>query len=234
MLSVVICDDDRNATHYLHQLVSRCLYGSYQIHEFVFLKDLKHAVAEGLQVDIAVLDIQMSDGNGIQAARQLFSRSVQTQVIFVTGYVEYCSSVYETEHTYFLLKPVQPKLFRRAMEKAVENLSKQRERCLTVYTKTKIQRIPLSSVRYIESQARKVVIHCQEEQVACYTTLAALLPQLSAEFVHCHKSFCVNMGAVRHMDIKDFVLDRGEVIPISQTKRSKTKKCFLEYVSHGV
>ena len=59
-------------------------------------KDLEAAVERGLHADIAVLDILLGQDDGITVAKRIFPSATQTQVIFITGYVEYCSSVYET------------------------------------------------------------------------------------------------------------------------------------------
>ena len=39
--------------------------------------------------------------------RDLFPTGSKTQVIYATGYIEYCTPVYETQHVYFLVKPVR-------------------------------------------------------------------------------------------------------------------------------
>ena len=47
-----------------------------------------------------------------------------------------------------------------------------RNQCLTVQTGTRLQRVPLASIRYLESQGRKLVFHCQEGELTCYASLA--------------------------------------------------------------
>lgn len=236
MLTIAICDDDAVILQHLRELTVSYLPDAtpYQIYDFSSSASLTAAIEAGLSPDIAFLDIQLEDANGIQLSKSLFPKGNSTQVIFVSGYIEYCSSVYETEHIYFLLKPVQEADFQRALEKAILCLETLPEKYLMIQTKTKIQRISFSSIRYIESQARKIVICCRNETVEYYSTLGSLLSQLPRNFVHCHKSFCVNMDFVAQMEPNQFLMDEQDTVPISQAKKTVTRQKFLEYLSRHI
>ena len=220
MLRIVICDDNAEITGclqgWLHERFSR---ESVEISTFTSAKDLEDAVGQGLRADIAILDILLGKDNGILLAKQLFPSAAQTQVIFITGYVEYCSAVYETEHIYFLLKPLQEQAFQQAMEKALEAWREVGKKDLLVQTN-----------RYLESVGRKVRVHCQDEVVECYAMLSTLADRLPGSFLSCHKSFLVNLDYVKRMESNQFVLMGNEEIPISQARKAEAKRRFLDYV----
>lgn len=232
MLRIVICDDNAEIISCLQTWIcARFSQESVKIFSFASAKDLTDAVGQGLQADIAILDILLGKDNGILLAKQLFPSAAQTQVIFITGYVEYCSAVYETEHIYFLLKPLKEQAFHKAMDKALRAWQDTRKGELLVQTKRSIQRIPFPSIRYLESMGRKVRLYCQDEVVECYATLSVLANDLPGHFVSCHKSFLVNLDYVKKMEANQFVLTGNEEIPISQAKKGHAKRCFLDYVS---
>lgn len=232
MLRIVICDDNAEIISCLQTWIcARFSQESVKIFSFAAAKDLTDAVGQGLQADIAILDILLGEDNGILLAKQLFPSAAQTQVIFITGYVEYCSAVYETEHIYFLLKPLKEQAFHKAMDKALRAWQDTRKGELLVQTKRSIQRIPFPSIRYLESMGRKVRLYCQDEVVECYATLSVLANDLPGHFVSCHKSFLVNLDYVKKMEANQFVLTGNEEIPISQAKKGHAKRCFLDYVS---
>lgn len=232
MLRIVICDDNAEIISCLQTWIcARFSQESVKIFSFASAKDLTDAVRQGLQADIAILDILLGEDNGILLAKQLFPSAAQTQVIFITGYVEYCSAVYETEHIYFLLKPLKEQAFHKAMDKALRAWQDTRKGELLVQTKRSIQRIPFPSIRYLESMGRKVRLYCQDEVVECYATLSVLANDLPGHFVSCHKSFLVNLDYVKKMEANQFVLTGNEEIPISQAKKGHAKRCFLDYVS---
>lgn len=232
MLRIVLCDDNAEIISCLQTWIcARFSQESVKLFSFASAKDLTDAVRQGLQADIAILDILLGKDNGILLAKQLFPSAAQTQVIFITGYVEYCSAVYETEHIYFLLKPLKEQAFHKAMDKALRAWQDTRKGELLVQTKRSIQRIPFPSIRYLESMGRKVRLYCQDEVVECYATLSVLANDLPGHFVSCHKSFLVNLDYVKKMEANQFVLTGNEEIPISQAKKGHAKRCFLDYIS---
>ena len=217
MLNIVICDDDIAIIQYLRKLVlDHFSHRNIQLYTFSSVHTLSNALQQGLQPDIAIMDIVLGE---------------EIQVIFITGYIEYCSSVYEVEHVYFLLKPIHPAAFQRALEKAFCALDSIPQKSLTIQTKSRIHRVPFRAIRYLESQGRKVIVHCRDETLTCYATLASFTPALPSHFVHCHKSFFVNLEFVQKMEFRQFILDTNEEIPISQSKRVQTKQLFFAYLS---
>ena len=233
MLNILICDDDVLLVQHLRGLVHDALSSRpHRIDTFSTAASLRQAVRQGMQADLAILDIRLEgENNGIQLAKELFPEGSRTQVIFLTAYLEFCSAVYETDHIYFLLKPIQEAGFRRAMEKAVQALESAQKRTLLVKTKTVVRRVPFSSIRYLESQGRKVILHCLEGPVECYATLSALEEQLPQSFVSCHKSFLVNLDFVERMEARQFLLGEDLSVPISQARKSQARRRFLEYFS---
>lgn len=121
MYTIYICDDDALFASSLCAKVQQLFPGFFQISVFHSIRTLQ-AAAEKTPPNIALLDIQLGQDNGISLAKQLFPSPSQTQVIFITGYVEYCSDVYETKHIYFLLKPLDPVLLKKSLQKAVDRL----------------------------------------------------------------------------------------------------------------
>ena len=61
----------------------------------------------------------LSDGSG-------------TQVIYITGYpLQFCTMVYQTEHIYFLTKPLRQQELFDALDKAMAKLSERAESFLS-------------------------------------------------------------------------------------------------------
>lgn len=70
--------------------------------------------------DVALLDIDMPDLDGLTLAKQLIASNPSINIIFVTGYKEYALGAHEMFCSAFLIKPVG----HRALKKAFENLRK--------------------------------------------------------------------------------------------------------------
>jgi DNA-binding LytR/AlgR family response regulator len=74
--------------------------------------------------DIFLTDIDFGENsfNGIQLVSEQFQPGNITQVIYVTGFINYCTRVYETEHIYFLTKPVKSSELYNALVRAINHL----------------------------------------------------------------------------------------------------------------
>ena len=75
-------------------------------------------MAEEEEYDVALLDIDMPDMDGINLARHLISSCPAVNIIFVTGYEAYALEAHEVYCSAFLVKPVS----KRKLKKAFENL----------------------------------------------------------------------------------------------------------------
>lgn len=172
---------------------------------------------EGLP-DILFADIVLKDSevDGIEVVRDLLPRGCDTQVIYVTGYAEYCVPVYETDHVYFLLKPVDQKTFDRALGRAVGNLQGKARQLLRITFKGETTIIPFNEITHIESKLRKIVVHTANGTYEMYATLSSVLEQLPSSFAQSHKSFLVNMDAIARVDSSSIELRSGVVVPVGQ------------------
>lgn len=168
--------------------------------------------------------------NGIDLVRRYFPEGCGTQVIYITGFIEYCTKVYQTEHVYFLTKPVGQGDFDAAIDKALANCAHRPARLLEVQVGGAIKALPLGKISHIESDRRKVCIHANGEVVETYASLSSLCERLPATFIRCHKGFVVNMDCIDELQATDIRLLSGELVPLSQRKRAAVREAFLAHL----
>lgn len=232
MYQAVVMEDDAQAASIIADRVAQSPYASeLTVTEVTSPQELGTLVADAGRPDILFADIKMSDGeaNGIQAVRRFIPFGCGTQVIYITGYAEYCVPVYETEHVYFLLKPVDQPTFNKALKRAVENLRTRQEKMLPISFRNQTAFVPLEDILFIESKLRKVVVHTADETFETYATLAEMTEALPASFARCHKSFLVNMDAIRKLDTDKLVMTSGATVPIGQRYKSQMKENLAVY-----
>lgn len=183
--------------------------------------------------DVFIADIQMgdSDRDGIDFVRERLSCSGRTQVIYLTGHVEYCTKVYESQHIYFLTKPVVQKELDRALGRALENLHQEASRKLAVSFNHQTQVLDTDSIEYLESSRRKMLIHMRDGSVfETYATMADMMERLPRSFIRCHKSFVVNPDHVARLAKGHFESASGAVIPLSGKYRQQAKEGFFDHI----
>ncbi len=189
---------------------------------------------EAIQVgcDILFTDIVLGNEqvNGIDLVDTLASRMPATQVIYVSGCLEYASDLYRTKHTWFLAKPFDQIKLEAALSKALENLSRERSAPLLVRSNGSLIQMVPESVMYVESDRRKVRIHEAERTIEIYSKLSDIESSLPSQFVRCHKSFLVNMDRIVELNSTSVVMSNGDILPVSQRCRKMLHDRFIEHV----
>lgn len=231
MYSLVIMDDMEEAAQEAQRAVEASPLGSlFSIIRVANSAELKILRGGGAPCDVLIADIRLGDdeqANGIRAVRELFGRGCATQVIYLTGYIEYCTEVYETDHVYFLTKPICQVDFDRALARAVEGLKHAASENLMVKHGHTVIAVPCGEVTFIESRLRKLEIHTVDGVHHTYGTIPDIMGALPRGFVRTHKSFVVNLAHVTRLDPDEFVLCSGEVVPVSKRRKREVREAFF-------
>ncbi|GJG86071.1 hypothetical protein tb265_12520 [Gemmatimonadetes bacterium T265] len=124
-LRVVVADDERPARAFLLSL----LHGSPDVEVVGEAADGAAAVAliERVRPDLALLDLQMPELDGIGVVRALeraLKRDAMPLVAFVTAYDSYAVRAFEVHAVDYLLKPVDGPRLRRTLTRAHERLDR--------------------------------------------------------------------------------------------------------------
>lgn len=228
MYSVTIIDDDRAQRELLAAMIMR----SPAAARLEFMDASAAAGASGpLSADIALVDIDLGEDlpSGIDLVRDTAAN--KTQVIYVTGYVDYVSDVYETTHVGFLIKPVDQQRLNDALARAISRLEQDGAGDFVVHTGSSTLRVAPNRVVYIESNRRKLQIHEGGGRIIeTYGKLSDVAQALPAGFARCHQSFLVNQSCVKAIRASELVLTDGTLLPVSQRCRKDLLRAFTLHV----
>lgn len=180
--------------------------------------------------DILLTEVELRGRNSIDIIGRHLKASSPLQVIYVTAQIEYCSQVYETRHSGFLLKPVNLDLFQKAVARAMESLRQAKATGIAVQRGGTIHVVSSVCLLYMESRGRVVRLCTDEEILESYDKLDTLTGQMDERFLQCHKSYVVNMDRVRQFRGDRFLMENGVEIPISQSRRKDVRQRFLAYL----
>jgi len=187
-------------------------------------------------VEVLFLDIQMPELTGISMLKVLQKKPL---VILTTAYSDYALESYDFDVLDYLLKPITFERFLKAIEKANQRLtvsssvtpekSAQEPMQPFVFVKdgTKLVKIRLDDILYVEGLKDYVTIHTRQQKVVTLQRLKNLEDQLPAnKFIRIHHSFIIALDAID-------AIHKGEVqigsasLPISDSYK-KTFKEFIE------
>ena len=120
-LRVVIADDERPARGFLGEL----LRSSPDVELVGEAASGREAIAliERVRPDLAFLDLQMPEVDGLGVVR-LLKKELTPLIAFVTAYDEYAVRAFEANAIDYLLKPVEPARLRRTLMRAHERLDR--------------------------------------------------------------------------------------------------------------
>ncbi|MCD7999832.1 MAG: LytTR family transcriptional regulator DNA-binding domain-containing protein, partial [Clostridiales bacterium] len=95
--------------------------------------------------------------------------------------------------------------------------------------KGKIYRIPYQKILYVESMRHQLCVKTWEEEIRSYGKLDDLLDMLPPYFLHCHKSYLINLNYVRQLEMYRIRLEgEEEWIPVSQKHYRKMRELLLK------
>lgn len=176
---------------------------------------------EEYSVDLIFLDIQMPGITGIEFARTI---SRKTLVIFTTAYTEYALDSYEVDAVDYLVKPIEPERFRKAVDKAVSYhlllLKEEKEAIETIkateYFFVKADRryfkVNFADILFIEGLKDYVILQLDDQRIITRMTLKAvfdLLPENT--FIRVNKSYIVNTRHIDSFDNNDIFIKSNEI-----------------------
>ena len=223
MINFFVCDDNEVIRHDVSEIIDKVMMKNdfqYKIHLYSdydknFIKDMMLPLSN----KIFILDIETPSGSGIDMARKIRSKDIDSILIFLTSHYEMGPSLLDDELMFlaFISK------FNNQDERLISVINK----ALTMIGKKQAIRfddhgvlytIPLSDILYItkDSVTRKSIIKTDYTEFKINKTLTELSEMLGDNFVQTHRSCFINDNRCRVMDKKHKLItfDNGETIDL--------------------
>jgi DNA-binding LytR/AlgR family response regulator len=216
-LSRNVIEDLVNETDFLH-LVRSC---ESSLEAFNILRDEN--------IDLAFLDIEMPKMNGMELVKNL---TADTQIILITSHSEYASESYEYEVTDFIVKPITPGRFLKAVTKAKRLASTSNAvsggeaKKLFVKADSRLVQVDTEDLLFVEALGNYVIIHTVKEKLTVHFTMKDILSKLSSkDFIRVHRSFIVRLDKIE--SIEDNVIEiKNKHISIGRAYKEELLKCL--------
>ncbi|MBE6755542.1 MAG: response regulator transcription factor [Ruminococcaceae bacterium] len=182
--------------------------------------------------DILVLDILLPQSDGIEIAREIRSRNERCRIIFLSNYLEFATEVYETEHTFFVLKSDAVKKLPVAIKKAIDQLEKRRKESICIKALHDTQKvICFEDVVYVERVKRRTIINTVSGEEETLENVSDVFGSLEDKLVRCHRSYWANPAHLKSFSSSELVFVNGMKIPLSRSYSKEMKLKVMNYIT---
>ena len=218
-MKCIIVDDEPIARRGIEKLVKN-------IPALELLGSFEHAEAASLfmknnAVDLIFLDIQMPGISGIEFAKSI---PKATLVIFTTAFSEFAVDSYEVDAVDYLVKPIKPNRFEKAVEKAISyhamllseeknaGIEQVENEFIFIKSDRRFYKVNFKDILFIEGLKDYVIIQTESQRLITHfnlKTIHELLPQNT--FLRASRSYIVNKDHIDSFSNNDIFIGNHEI-----------------------
>lgn len=229
MKRIAICDDEVTTLHQTKKYLEEYPKIKFIIDEFTSGEEL---LASKESYEIILLDIDMAGINGIETARKIRQSDKNVKLIYVTNYSDYTVFAFAVHAFAYLLKPIKKMELYQQLDEVFEYMQVPSKKLLEFHTEEGIVRIDPLEILYFEYLNRRVFLNTAHERYTLKCKITDLALELQNKgFSMPHKSFIVNLYAVKNIKGYDIYLTNNTVIPLSQKKSMEFRKSLNRFLS---
>ncbi len=183
------------------------------------------------KIDLMFLDIQMPNMLGIDFLKTL---QVSPLVILTTAYPNFALEGFELNVLDYLVKPITPERFLKAVNRAKEVLefrnveeSKVAE-YFFVKSANSYEKVFFRDILFIEASQNYMTIHMEQGKLIALMTIKSLEQQLTArKFLRIHKSYIVALEKINSLRGNEIIIGKNK-LPVGKSYKDTLLKIVNE------
>lgn len=218
-MKCIIVDDEPIARKGMEKLVHTVsaleLLGSFEDAEASAVFMMDHAV------DLVFLDIQMPGMNGMEFAKSVPKDAL---VIFTTAFSEYALDSYELDAVDYLVKPIKPQRFEKAVEKAINyhgmllsaernaNIEQVENDFVFIKSDRRFFRVSFKDILFIEGLKDYVILQAENQRLITHMNLKTIHGTLPPDrFLRVNRSYIINKDRIDSFSNNDVYIGDYEI-----------------------
>lgn len=240
-MKIVICDDSIEDLLKIEKILLKykTFYPDtgFEIEKFSDASLLYNSIQDNKLADIYILDIVMSEKNGIDIGHQIRRHNNDKIIIYTTFSSDFALEAYDVYALRYILKPLNEHRIFEALDYAMSYINIKKEASYLIKTKNGLMTIPYSQIEYIENSSRTLEVHLVNGQIIKSIFIRKSFEEETAglieasQFIQVHKSFLINLKYIKQLAKNNVTMESGKIIPVSQKRTVTVKKEYLEFFS---
>ena len=170
------------------------------------------------------LDIQMENGDGISAAKNIRKMDDNVILIFVSSYDRYMMELFRLDVFAFIKKPIDSASFSKIFLDANQKICSKSFFFAFKY-RNQEYKIPCKDILYYESRGRQISIHEKSGEIHVFngklSDVEKNLEKGKIPFLRIHQSYLVNYFLIKSRTKSEVTLINGTNLPISEDRQKQ-------------
>jgi len=227
-LVIGLCDDEKYIYDMVATLLACYAKKNHIAYRLIYYESAKRLLEAGDELDLLLLDIEMPEMDGIDAAFKLRDRGTDYKIIMLTAREDRYRDAFKINAFRFIPKPVEEKEFYKVMDDVREHLVGLTK--VTVFRDGVPFEIVQRDIIYVEAYRSATLIFTRDSEYRSEQSLAAWMELLDNRvFFRCHKSYIVNMGRIEKIGKDTASLVTGDKVKVSRRLKTSLLHAFMVY-----
>lgn len=230
MLNIIICDDNKRDLERVTRLIDKFMkINKYEYKKYIYSDyndDFIKLIKTKIPFRIYILDIETPSRSGIDIAREIRSKDLDSVIIFLTGHDELGRLILQNDLMFLSFVNKFDNLDKRlndVMHKAMDLVKIKRvikiEDGLNTYV------IDLNDILYISKDTfeRRTTIKTDYSEYRVRKSLSQLKTMLDDRFIQTHRACIVNKNRISRVDYSNRIIyfDNNDSIDLLSNKYKK-------------
>lgn len=213
MFNIIICDDDRQVLSKINRIIDKFMnknridYNKYLFDNYD--NKFLNIIDRPLPFKIYILDIETPSRSGIDIAREIRIKDLDSVIIFLTGHEELGNVILKNDLLFLS--------FINKFDNCEERLCQALKKSFDVLHRKQVIKLVDGATNYIvnlndiiyfstDTVDRKTIVKTDYDEFEVADTLKSIQKRLDDRFEKTHKSCIVNMSRVRNIDTQNRII----------------------------
>ena len=235
-MRIAICDDELKRIKEVKDALTNYFAEKVISADIVCFEDGNKLLYSNLHFDMAFLDIEMPNINGVEVGKRLKQKSNNIVIFMITAYSEYLDDAFELGAYRFLQKPLDVTRLYRSLDAALLSMSSKDIKIICPNNESVI--IPTNSIIFCESYKRKTKIVTTQGEYMSREHIDLWKEKLSElNFYSPHTSYIINFSFIKSFTRKTLTLafeDKNFIVSVAPKRQQEFRAKMFMFAERGM